>query len=315
MAHTYYYSVDHAINATDGIPAPSSTGPMRTSNGYQDRWLDCTYLARPAMGLAHLYAITETPGRLLGPMLPSATCLYFRYRPNSDCIVRRVYELITFIKHDVFYNGAQADTMDMQTFVTEDTTHFVVPPYLAPPNKSGYARMGVFLMSGMTVSSNLVTSRLIDVGGETLKDHRLTIIPFDFEYQRVIRYLASVSGKAGLMYQFPRGTVPFCTRIESAPAPEPFLNAPMRNAECNDFPASLGYNDHVPVYDARDSLSPFNGDFLEVHRHLPEYSGDLPINSLVTVAFTASIWPLNLSCGRIVDVVGFYLQFVIIHAL
>ncbi|KAF6747695.1 hypothetical protein DFP72DRAFT_1074985 [Ephemerocybe angulata] len=315
MAHTYYENVDHALNAVGGVPAPSTLGPTGISNGYQDRWLDSTYLDRPIIGQAHLYAVTETSGRLFGPMLPSAVCFHFRYRANREFIIRRVYELVTFKNCDVFYSGAQADSMDMHAFVHDDTTYFAVPPYLAPVNSNGYPRMGVFLMSGMSVSCNIVSPSFRNGKGETYLDRRITIMPFDFEYQRIIRYFASVSGKPGLIYQFPQGTVPFSTRLATAPEPPTTLDELKRKVEENDFPASLGFNDHIPIYDARNYPKSFNGDFFGALHQMPLYDGDLPTYSLVTVAFTASIWPMRLSCGRILDVVGFYVQFVILHAL
>lgn len=106
-----------------------------------------------------------------------------------------------------------------------------------------------------------------------------------------------------------------------------------RKMEENDFPASLGFNDHsmcltsvtsslarltsckVPIYDARNGPKSFNGDFFGSLHQMPMYTGDLPADSLVTIAFTASIWPMKLTCGRVLDVVGFYIQFVILHAL
>ncbi|KAF6742748.1 hypothetical protein DFP72DRAFT_1081514 [Ephemerocybe angulata] len=280
MAHTYYLNIDHAINAHNGVPAPSTLGPMGTSNGYQDRWLDRTYLDRPVMGQAHLYAVTETPGRLLGPMLPSAICFYYRYRPDKDFIIRRIYELVIFKKCDVFYNGAQADSMDMHAFLLDEVTYFAVPPYLAPLNSSGYPRMGVFLMSGLSVSCNISSPSFRTVNGESYLDRRITIIPFDFEYQRVIRYFASVSGKPGLVYQFPQGTIPFSTRLASAPESPTSIDVIKRKFEEYDFPASLGFNDHIPIYDARDGPKVFNGDFLASLHQMPLYTGDLPANSL-----------------------------------
>ncbi|KAF6759697.1 hypothetical protein DFP72DRAFT_843841 [Ephemerocybe angulata] len=161
----------------------------------------------------------------------------------------------------IYVNPARASLDAVVTMLSQEIYSFTVPVGIYPPRTGGGPRSTCLLTSGMVSRANLCVPYSTGVGAQSFMDRRVAIYPFDHEYQRTLRFLGSVANIGKLIWPFHNGSISFCTQV------------------C------------LPVFDARASHLVFDSTLIAGLELLPLYAdGELPVNALVTVGHTSTIF-------------------------
>ncbi|KAM6489120.1 hypothetical protein JOM56_010314 [Amanita muscaria] len=216
------------------------------------------------------------------------------------------------------------------------------------PDSTARNRLAVCLTTGLLVESSLKHPTVCTTNaGTEYKVKQALLSPFSGEYERAAAYFGTAYGVDNFTCQMEDSCLFFTTRREGAGADSNISHfsgitsspgSPIRSRKIASglqvsspvkksntytsnkliFPASLGFKDNVPVYDAR--LCPdfsFCPDGLQNVTKLPLYQYDdrngevLSNRYIATVGYTVSSWTTQNSALR---AVGMNVQFIIILA-
>ncbi|KAF8706958.1 hypothetical protein AX14_013751 [Amanita brunnescens Koide BX004] len=173
----------------------------------------------------------------------------------------------------------------------------------------------VFLTTGIVTECQLITPGYFG-NTSTYLGRRICIYPFHTEHQRAAAYIGmALNHKKQYSGPLYNGALSFSTRKDTGSTSgvtSPTTARPGRSAltfrrgqghtvtQPGNYPASLGFKEKVPIYDARGKSDfMFTAANLEQIAHLPLYKdglADAPENSLVTIGYAVNEY-MSTQCG------------------
>ncbi|KAF8713521.1 hypothetical protein AX14_012974 [Amanita brunnescens Koide BX004] len=210
---------------------------------------------------------------------------------HGDALTRRRFRsAIHFVHHLPFVNPARASP----SIVNREGGRVLVA------NSQQHRQTAVFLTTGIVSLCELITP-----GWQNSQQvRRISLCPFTIEYQRTIAYIGKVLGIKSFVGALSDGNIVFSMRPEGTGGPgTPSSAGPatptqrgrrpimFKNSNSSaSYPTSLGFNDHVPIYDARNVsdflFGPTNMDHLRVLPLYADGAEDLPPEMLTVVGYT-----------------------------
>ncbi|KAF8891010.1 hypothetical protein BD779DRAFT_1469092 [Infundibulicybe gibba] len=209
----------------------------------------------------------------------------------------RFFRAIQFVSHNSFLNPARIAPSQ----VVKQTSRCLT--------SASTRQTAVLISTGAIAACNLIMAVQAGSSQSPYTVKNVSIFPLTQEYERSISCIGMAFGVKEFHGPLAGGTLTFSTRTSNFPSSTPTtapttpkakgLFSPIETSSCRNipYPASLGVDDTVPVYDGRSLNNPgfeFKGADFDRIRSLPLYQNglaDLPPYSVVSIGYTANTFP------------------------
>ncbi|KAF6744637.1 hypothetical protein DFP72DRAFT_1078226 [Ephemerocybe angulata] len=151
-------------------------------------------------------------------------------------------------------------------------------------------------------------------------DHRVGLYPFDYEWQRSLRFIGATADQTLLAVDYEAGMLSFVTRCEGQDIPNissllwSTAMTPLDSISRDEYPTALNFSDDVPIFLTTDPQYEFNHTSFNNLLALPRHNAEIPLGSLITVGYTAVTFPYDSSPIPETRAFTLNVQFVLLHS-
>ncbi|KAF6746528.1 hypothetical protein DFP72DRAFT_1076367 [Ephemerocybe angulata] len=174
--------------------------------------------------------------------------------------------------------------------------------------------------TGLCATSNLRSPATRMVGSQLSSDHRVGLYPFDYEWQRSLRFIGATADQTLLAVDYEAGMLSFVTRCEGQDIPNissllwSTAMTPLDSISRDEYPTALNFSDDVPIFLTTDPQYEFNHTSFNNLLALPRHNAEIPLGSLITVGYTAVTFPYDSSPIPETRAFTLNVQFVLLHS-
>ncbi|KAF8315568.1 hypothetical protein F5887DRAFT_1084526 [Amanita rubescens] len=271
---------------------------------FQDMKLRLDYVTAPPLVYAEMHSTNQSGNN---HQLEMYTPVWAALKTEDDPLCRRRFRnAVRFQSSGPYINPARAST----DLVARENGRIVLANTGAPANRCQNA---VLLTTGVVTECQLITPGYFGSSTSYLA-RRISIYPLHTEHQRAASFIGNVLNHATYLGPLYNGVVSFSTRRDgpggstaatSTPATPTRRGRPalkLRQQATSTYPGSRGFNEAVPIYDARGKSDwTFTAANIAQLAQLPLYKGgasDPPPDSLVTVGYAVGEYTFTISTAN-----------------
>ncbi|KAF8324384.1 hypothetical protein F5887DRAFT_1086609 [Amanita rubescens] len=278
---------------------------------FQDMKLRLDYVTVPPLVYAEMHSTNQNGNN---HQLELYSPVWAALNTEDDPLCRRRFRnAVRFQSSLPYINPARAST----DLATRDGDRLVLS---GPGNRRQNA---VFLTTGVVNECQLITPGYFGTSSSYLA-RRITIYPLHTEHQRTAAFIGNLLNHETYLSTLYNGIMSFATRsgnggATSSPSTPTRRGCPvlkLRQQASTIYPGSRGFNETVPVYDARGKSDwMFTTANMAQLAQLPLYKGgasDPPADSVVTVGYAVNEYPCTNAAYHGSPVASLNVLFVII---